>query len=271
SKTILGLFVFDDTKKDSKTILGLLEFFGINRSVDVTLNYYDDIDATTQRVIDEYTLDVTVNDLRLISSLISDFRDTPAVQALYYFLFVFDDLMVFRGIDYIDVISGLESRENKLPPRLSEMLSKFMSLWKNEFKEKYDLIRTEAILWVSASHAAYVVILMMFILRDINCTYLEYRTLQTTFEMFEFYLNELASCLREKNDGELSSVDQFFQTNDFSKIAEYCTKQIYETMKEFEGKCNIMVSLEFMRLCKNSVLLHLASSRYEKFFNENVQ
>ncbi|CAG8562310.1 16853_t:CDS:1 [Dentiscutata erythropus] len=281
-------FVFDGDKKESKTILGLLEYFGINRSVDVKLNYFNDIDTISQRVIDEYKLDAKLNDIRLTSSLIPDSHNSSAIQAYCYFIFIFDDLMVFKGIDYIDVIKGLEGRENNLPPLVSELLSIYMNHWKKDFKDKYTLLRTEAIAWVTSvnqqlqvsfnqneyfifklkCHGSYLVLILMFLLRDVNCTYLEYRTLQTTFEMFMFYINELASCLREKDVGELTSVDKLFKTSDFSRISEYCTQQIYKTMKEFEGKCNLMVSLEFLRLCKNTVFIHLASERYEKFFFE---
>ncbi|KAF0523888.1 hypothetical protein F8M41_015272 [Gigaspora margarita] len=210
------------------------------------------------------------------------------IQAYYYFAFIFDDLMIFKGIDYIDVIKGLEGRENNLPPLISEMLFIFMKHWKKDFKDKYSLIRTEIITWVTAvnqqlqasfnqneyfifklkCHASYITLILMFLVRDVNCTYLEYRTLQTTFEEFMFYINELASCLREKDDGELTSVDKLFKSNDFSRISEYCVKQIYKTFREFEGKCNLMVSLEFLRICKNTVFVHLASDRYEKFFVE---
>ncbi|CAG8644668.1 9739_t:CDS:1 [Dentiscutata erythropus] len=281
-------FVFDGDKKESKTILGLLEYFGINRSIDVKLNYFNDIDTISQRVIDEYKLDVKLNDLRLNASLMPDSHNSSGIQAYYYFAFIFDDLMIFRGLDYIDLIKGLEGRENSLPPLVSEMLSLFMNHWKKDFKDKYTLLRTEAITWATAvnqqlqvsfnqneyfifklkCHASYLTLVLMFLLRDVNCTYLEYRTLQTTFEMFMFYINELASCLREKDVGELTSVDKLFNTGDFSRISEYCTQQIYKTMKEFEGKCNLMVSLEFLRLCKNTVFVHLASDRYEKFFFE---
>ncbi|CAG8644651.1 9738_t:CDS:1 [Dentiscutata erythropus] len=279
-------FVFDGYKKESKTILGLLEYFGINRSVDVKLNYFDDIDTISQRVIDEYKLDVKLDDLRLNASLMPDSHNSSGIQAYYYFAFIFDDLMIFRGLDYIDLIKGLEGRENNLPPLVSEMLSLFMNHWKKDFKDKYTLLRTEAITWATAvnqqlqvsfnqneyfifklkCHASYLTLVLMFLLRDVNCTYLEYRTLQTTFEMFMFYINELASCLREKDVGELTSVDKLFKTSDFSRISEYCTQQIYKMMKEFEGKCNLMVSLEFLRLCKNTIFVHLASDRYEKFF-----
>ncbi|KAF0523887.1 hypothetical protein F8M41_015271 [Gigaspora margarita] len=283
-------FVFDGDKKESKTILGLLEFFGINRSIDVKLNHFDDIDTISQRVIDEYQLDVKLNDLRLNASLMPDSHNSSGIQAYYYFAFIFDDLLIFRGLDYIDLIKALEGRENNLPPLVFEMLSLFMNHWKKDFKDKYTLLRTEAITWATAvnqqlqvsfnqneyfifklkCHASYLTLVLMFLLRDVSCTYLEYRTLQTTFEMFMFYINELASCLREKDVGELTSVDKLFNTNDFSRISDYCAQQIYKTMKEFEGKCNLMVSLEFLRLCKNTVFVHLASDRYEKFFFEKI-
>ncbi|RIB00106.1 hypothetical protein C2G38_2235627 [Gigaspora rosea] len=280
-------FVFDTYKKESKTILELLEFFGINQSVDVSINYFDGIDTISQRVIDEYNLDVKLSDIRLNASLMPD-SHSSGIQAYYYFAFIFDDLMIFKGIDYIDVIKGLEGRENNLPPLISEMLSIFVNHWKKDFKDKYSLIRTEIITWVTAvnqqlqasfnqneyfifklkCHASYITLILMFLVRDVNCTYLEYRTLQTTFEEFMFYINELASCLREKDDGELTSVDKLFKSNDFSRISEYCVKQIYKALREFEGKCNLMVSLEFLRICKNTVFVHLASDRYEKFFFE---
>ncbi|CAG8662436.1 22420_t:CDS:1, partial [Gigaspora rosea] len=67
-------FVFDTYKKESKTILGLLEFFGVNQSVDVSINYFDDIDTISQRVIDEYNLDVKLSDIRLKHSSVLLFR-----------------------------------------------------------------------------------------------------------------------------------------------------------------------------------------------------
>ncbi|CAG8536532.1 3737_t:CDS:2, partial [Gigaspora rosea] len=234
---------------------------------DVKLNNFDDIDAISQRVIDEYNLDCKLSDMRLYASLMLDSHTSSGIQAYYYFGFIFDDLMIFKGIDYIDVIKGLEGRENNLPPLVSEILSIYMKHWKKDFKNKYSLLRTELITWVATvnqqlqasfnqneyfvfklkCHGSYLALIMMFLVRDVNCTYLEYRTLQTTFEMLMFYTNELASCLQEKDAGELTSVDKLFMTNDFSRISEYCVKQIYKTMKEFEGKCNLMVSLEFLR------------------------
>ncbi|CAG8660125.1 1106_t:CDS:1, partial [Dentiscutata erythropus] len=101
-------FVFDGDKKESKTILGLLEYFGINRSIDVKLNYFNDIDTISQCVIDEYKLDVKLNDLRLNASLMSGSHNSSGIQAYYYFAFIFDDLMIFRGLDYIDLFKGLE-------------------------------------------------------------------------------------------------------------------------------------------------------------------
>ncbi|CAG8791029.1 18962_t:CDS:1, partial [Gigaspora rosea] len=63
-----------------------------------------------------------------------------------------------------------------------------------------------------------------------------YHLLKTIYEKFIFYINELGSCLREQGDGEITSVDMLFKTNDFSRISEYCTQQIYNTMGEIEGK-----------------------------------
>ncbi|RIA99997.1 hypothetical protein C2G38_2236110 [Gigaspora rosea] len=74
-------FVFDGCKKESKTILGLLEFFGINQSVDVKLNNFDDIDAISQRVIDEYNLDCKLSDMRLYASLMLDSHTSSGIQA----------------------------------------------------------------------------------------------------------------------------------------------------------------------------------------------
>lgn len=279
-------FEFDETKNESASILTLMDYFGMNKKVSVTLNYFDDIDSISQRVIDEYQLDIKLSDLRLNASLMPDSHTLCGIQSYYYFAFIMDDLLVFRGLDYIELIKGLEERENRLPPIVQEMLTLFMSHWKKDFGSKYTLLRTEAITWTTAvnqqlqvkfnqneyfifklkCHASYLTLVLMFMLRDTNCTYLEYRKLQTTFEMFMFYINELASCLREKKVGELTSVDKLFRTNDFSRITEYCTSQIYSTLDEFKNKCNLMVSQEFMRLCKNTVFVHLASDRYEKFF-----
>ncbi|KAF8953254.1 hypothetical protein BGZ46_003256 [Entomortierella lignicola] len=282
-------FVFDNTHPESKTILKLMNYFSLEEKVTVHINYFDEIEHISQKVIDEYKLNVKLDDLRMNSSMMPDNHKSSGIQAYYYFAFIFDDLMVFRGIDYIEVIKGLEGRPNDLPPRVQEMLATFLAHWKKDFKDKYTLLRTEAITWVTSvnqqmqvsfnqneyfvfklkCHASYLTLILMFLLRDINCTYTEYRTLQTTFEMFMFYINELASCIRELKDGELTSVDKLFKTADFSRISEYCSLQIYNTMDKFEkeGGCNLMVSLEFKRLCKNTVFVHLASERYEKFYN----
>ncbi|KAG0049980.1 hypothetical protein BGZ83_005218 [Gryganskiella cystojenkinii] len=283
-------FVFDQSLAESHTILKLLRYFGLGETVTVSLNHFGDLESITQRVIDEYQLDIKLTDLRLNASLMPDSHTSSGIQAYYYFAFVFDDLLVFRGLDYIELIKGLEGRENNLPALVQEMLTLFMAHWKKDFKDKYTLLRTEAITWATAvnqqlqvsfnqneyfifklkCHASYLTLILMFMLRDISCTYLEYRTLQTTFEMFMFYINELASCLREKDVGELTSVDKLFKTGDFSRISEYCSTQIYATMDNFDkgGGCNLMVALEFKRLCKNTVFVHLASDRYEKFFTE---
>ncbi|KAG0035040.1 hypothetical protein BGZ82_005440 [Podila clonocystis] len=288
-KTSEKTFVFDKSLKESKTILKLMQYFSIEETVTVSLNHFSDLEEISQRVIDEYKLDVTLDDIRLNSSLMPDSHTSSGIQAYYYFAFIFDDLMVFRGLDYIELIKGLEERENKLPDLVQEMLTLFMTHWKKDFRDKYTLLRTEAITWATAvnqqlqvsfnqneyfifklkCHASYLTLVLMFLLRDVNCTYTEYRTMQTTFEMFMFYINELASCLREKDVGELTSVDKLFKTGDFSRISEYCSRQIYATMDTFskDGGCNLMVSLEFTRLCKNTVFVHLASDRYEKFFN----
>ncbi|KAG0342976.1 hypothetical protein BG000_010869 [Podila horticola] len=288
-KTSQKTFVFDKSLKESKTILELMQYFSIEETVTVSMNHFGDIDGISQRVIDEYKLDVNLDDLRMNSSLMPDSHTSSGIQSYYYFAFIFDDLMVFRGVDYIELIKALEERENNLPDLVQEMLSLFMTHWKKDFRDKYTLLRTEAITWATAvnqqlqvsfnqneyfifklkCHASYLTLILMFLLRDINCTYLEYRTMQTTFEMFMFYINELASCLREKDAGELTSVDKLFKTGDFSRITEYCSKQIYATMDTFskDSGCNLMVSLEFKRLCKNTVFVHLASERYEKFFN----
>ncbi|KAG0083855.1 hypothetical protein BGZ93_009062 [Podila epicladia] len=281
-------FVFDKSLGESNTISKLMQYFCINETVSVHLNHFNDIDEISQKVIDEYKLDVKLDDLRLNASLMPDSHTSSGIQAYYYFAFIFDDLLVFRGIDYIDLIKALEGRDNNLPELVQDMLTLFMAHWRKDFGEKYTLLRTEAITWATAvnqqlqvsfnqneyfifklkCHASYLTLILMFQLRAINCTYLEYRTLQTTFEMFMFYINELASCLREKDAGELTSVDKLFKTSDFSRISEYCSEQIYATMDTFsrDGGCNLMVSLEFKRLCKNTVFVHLASDRYEKFF-----
>ncbi|CAO3568736.1 unnamed protein product [Mortierella alpina] len=280
------VFAFDKSRKESKTIMKLLEYFNIEEKVAVSVNYFNDIDEISQKVIDEYKLDVKLDDLRLNASMMPDFHKSSGIQAYYYFAFIFDDLLVFRGLDYIDLIKALEGRDNNLPALVQEMLNLFLSHWRKDFKDKYTLLRTEAITWATAvnqqmqvsfnqneyfifklkCHASYLTLILMFLLRDVNCTYLEYRTLQTTFEMFMFYINELASCLREKDAGELTSVDKLFHTGDFSRISEYCSEQIFATMDDFSGRCNLMVSLEFKRLCKNTVFVHLSSDRYEKFF-----
>jgi len=280
--------MFDDVKNESKAIAELLDYFKMNRSISVTIYLFDDIDTIAQRVINEYKLYIKLNDLRLNAFLMPDSHKSSGIQAYYYFVFIFDDLMIFHGLDYVDVILGLEGRPNNMPPLVKEMLDLFLSHWKKDFKDKYALLRTEAITWVTAvnqqlqakfnqneyfvfklkCHASYLTLVLMFLLRDINCTYLEYRTLETTFEVFMFYINELASCLREKEVGEITSVDKLFCTGDFSRIVEYCSKQIFKTLNAFDGKCNDMVSLEFLRLCKNTVFVHLASDRYEKFFIE---
>ncbi|CAG8821740.1 33461_t:CDS:2, partial [Gigaspora margarita] len=284
-------FVFDENKKGSKTILGLLEFFKINQSFDVTLNYIDDVDTISQRVIEEYKLDVKVNDLKLFAALMPDSHNSSGIYAYYFFIFIMDDLLIFKGIDYTDLINALEEKEHNLPPLVSEMLTICMNYCKTDFEQRYELIRTEIIIWATAvnqqlqqrsfnqneyfifklkCHASYHSLLMMFMARNIKCTYLEYRKLQTTYEMVMFYINELASSIREKSVGEISSVDKFFNTSDFSRISEYCAEQLYKTVREFEGKCNLMASLEFLRLCKNTVIVHLTSERYENNIDVNI-
>jgi hypothetical protein len=281
-------FAFDNAHPESKKMKKLLEYFDIPETVTISVNHFEDLDNISQRVIDEFKLDVKLDDLRMNSSLMPDNHNSTGIQAYYYFAFIFDDLMIFRGIDYVEVIKGLEERENNLPPLVNEMLALFLSHWKKDFKSKYTLLRTEAIAWCTSvnqqlqvkfnqneyfvfklkCHASYLTLIMMFMLRDVNCTYLEYRNMQITFENFMFYINELASCIRELNDGELTSCDKLFRTNDFSRISEYCTQQIYATMDKFmNSECNLMVSLEFKRLCGNTVFVHLASERYEKFFS----
>ncbi|KAG0077967.1 hypothetical protein BGZ92_001691 [Podila epicladia] len=282
-------FVFDKSRGESSTISKLLQYFNINDTVSVLINHFHDLDEISKKVIDEYKLDVKLEDMRLNASLMPDSHTSSGIQAYYYFAFIFDDLLVFRGLDYIELIKALEGRDNNLPELVQEMLTLYMAHWKKDFGDKYTLLRTEAITWATAvnqqlqvsfdqneyfifklkCHASYLTLILMFQLRAINCTYLEYRTLQTTFEMFMFYINELASCLREKDVGELTSVDKLFKTGDFSRISEYCSEQLYVTMDTFtkNGGCNLMVSLEFKRLCKNTVFVHLASDRYEKFFN----
>ncbi|KAK3834070.1 MAG: hypothetical protein J3R72DRAFT_527016 [Linnemannia gamsii] len=289
SSRVLKTFVFDRTLEESNTILKLMQYFNLGETVKLYVNHFEDLESISQKVIDEYKLDIKLSDLRLNASMMPDSHTSSGIQAYYYFAFVFDDLLVFRGLDYIELIKGLEGRENNLPAVVQEMLTVFMSHWKKDFGDKYTILRTEAITWATAvnqqlqvkfnqneyfvfklkCHASYLTLILMFMLRDINCTYLEYRTLQTTFEMFMFYINELASCLREKDVGELTSVDKLFKTADFSRITEYCTRQLYATMDSFDkdGGCNLMVALEFKRLCKNTVFVHLASERYEKFFN----
>ncbi|KAG0051947.1 hypothetical protein BGZ83_003166 [Gryganskiella cystojenkinii] len=287
---VIKTFVFDRSLNESDTILKIMNYFNLSENVTVPINHFEDLENVSQRVIDEYKLDIKLSDLRLNASLMPDSHKSAGIQAYYYFAFVFDDLLVFRGLDYIELIKALENRENSLPVLVQEMLTLFMHYWKQDFGSKFTLLRTEAITWTTAvnqqmqvkfnqneyfifklkCHASYLTLILMFMLRDINCTYLEYRTMQTTFEMFMFYINELASCLREQSVGELTSVDKLFGTADFSRIAEYCSQQIFATMDKFdkEGGCNLMVSLEFKRLCKNTVFVHLASDRYEKFYAE---
>ncbi|KAF9105669.1 hypothetical protein BGX27_009504 [Mortierella sp. AM989] len=286
---ITRTFVFDKTHAESKTISKLIDYFSLGETVSVSVNFFEELDGISQRVIDEHKLNVNLDDLRMNASMMPDNHRSTGIQAYYYFAFIFDDLMVFRGIDYIEVIKALEERENNLPPLVQELMNTFLAHWKKDFKDKYNILRTEAITWATSvnqqlqvsfsqneyvifklkCHASYLTLILMFLLRDVNCTYLEYRTLQTTFEMFMFYINELASCIRELNDGELTSVDKLFKTGDFSRISEYCSMQIYATMDKFlnESGCNLMVALEFKRLCKNTVFVHLASERYEKFYN----
>ncbi|RIB28456.1 hypothetical protein C2G38_2059284 [Gigaspora rosea] len=285
----LKTYTFDETKKESKTILQLLNYFNLDRTVNVKLNYCEEIDNIAQCIIDKYDLKIKLYDIRTIASVLHDSQNFTGIQAYYYFLFIADDLLVFKNIDYIDVINALEGRENNLPQLVCQLITICMKHWKNEFGLQYNFIRTEIITWVTSvnqqiqaqfseneyfifklkCHFSYLTLVLMFRTRNVSCTYLEYHLLKTIYEKFIFYINELGSCLREQGDGEITSVDMLFKTNDFSRISEYCTQQIYNTMGEIEGKCNLMVKLEFLHLCKNTVFVHLAFDRYLKCYLEN--
>ncbi|KAG0195457.1 hypothetical protein BGX28_001334, partial [Mortierella sp. GBA30] len=78
-------FVFDNSLKESQTISKLMQYFGIEEKTTVPLNYFSDIDEISQRVIDEYKLDVKLDDLRLNASLMPDSHKSSGIQAYYYF------------------------------------------------------------------------------------------------------------------------------------------------------------------------------------------
>lgn len=281
-------FKFVENKKGEKYIKELLKNFNLEDNIIVEINLFKELDEETEKIIKEYNLDVKISDLQLNASLMPDSHKSSGIQAYYYFAFVFDDLLIFKGLSYIDLIKALEFKENKMPKNIQKLLNIYMEHWKKDFGNKFTLLRTEAITWATAvnqqlqvkfnkneyflfklkCHASYLTLILMFHLRDLQCNYLEYWFLKNKFELFMFYINELASCLRERDVGELSSVDKLFMTSDFERITEYCVKQIYISLNDIDTGCNLMLKLEFLRLCKNTVFVHLASHRYERFYSE---
>lgn len=281
-------FKFVENKKGEKYIKELLKNFNLEDNIIVEINLFKELDEETEKIIKEYNLDVKISDLQLNASLMPDSHKSSGIQAYYYFAFVFDDLLIFKGLSYIDLIKALEFKENKMPKNIQKLLNIYIEHWKKDFGNKFTLLRTEAITWATAvnqqlqvkfnkneyflfklkCHASYLTLILMFHLRDLQCNYLEYWFLKNKFELFMFYINELASCLRERDVGELSSVDKLFMTSDFERITEYCVKQIYISLNDIDTGCNLMLKLEFLRLCKNTVFVHLASHRYERFYSE---
>lgn len=281
-------FKFVKNKKGEKYIKELLKNFNLEDNIIVEINLFKELDEETEKIIKEYNLDVKISDLQLNASLMPDSHKSSGIQAYYYFAFVFDDLLIFKGLSYIDLIKALEFKENKMPKNIKKLLNIYMEHWKKDFGNKFTLLRTEAITWATAvnqqlqvkfnkneyflfklkCHASYLTLILMFHLRYLQCNYLEYWFLKNKFELFMFYINELASCLRERDVGELSSVDKLFMTSDFERITEYCVKQIYISLNDIDTGCNLMLKLEFLRLCKNTVFVHLASHRYERFYSE---
>jgi hypothetical protein len=281
-------FKFVENKKGEKYIKELLKIFNLEDNIIVEINLFKELDEETEKIIKEYNLDVKISDLQLNASLMPDSHKSSGIQAYYYFAFVFDDLLIFKELSYIDLIKALEFKENKMPKNIQKLLNIYMEHWKKDFGNKFTLLRTEAITWATAvnqqlqvkfnkneyflfklkCHASYLTLILMFHLRDLQCNYLEYWFLKNKFELFMFYINELASCLRERDVGELSSVDKLFMTSDFERITEYCVKQIYISLNDIDTGCNLMLKLEFLRLCKNTVFVHLASHRYERFYSE---
>lgn len=188
--TVCKIYVFNESKKGSDKILELLKFFGINKSINVTLIHFNDIDIITQHIIDEYNLDVILDNVRLYSSLVPDSHYSSGIHAFYCIIFIIDDLVIFKGIDYIEVIKSLESKENDLPPLVSQFISTCINHWKEDFKDKSDLFRTEVITWVTTVNqqmqasfntnnyfifklkytASYLMLTGMFLMRDIDST-----------------------------------------------------------------------------------------------------
>lgn len=281
-------FKFIENKKGEKYIKELLKNFNLEYNINVEINIFKELDEETEKIIKEYNLDVKISDLQLNASLMPDSHNSSGIQAYYYFAFIFDDLLIFKELNYIELIKALEFKENKMPENIQKLLKIYMEHWRKDFRDKFTLLRTEAITWATAvnqqlqvkfnkneyflfklkCHASYLTLILMFHLRDLQCNYLEYWFLKNKFELFMFYINELASCLRERNVGELSSVDKLFMTSDFERIAEYCVRQIYNSLDDIDTGCNLMLKLEFLRLCKNTVFVHLASHRYERFYSE---
>jgi hypothetical protein len=212
------IFKFIENKKGEKYIKDLLNKFNLEENINIEINIFKELDGKTENIIKEYELDVKITDLQLNASLMPDSHNSSGIQAYYYFAFIFDDLLIFKSLDYIELIKALEFKENKMPDNIKELLNIYMDHWKKDFGDKFTLLRTEAITWATAvnqqlqvkfnkneyflfklkCHASYLTLILMFHLRDLQCNYLEYWFLKNKFELFMFYINELASCLREK-------------------------------------------------------------------------
>lgn len=142
-------FKFIKNKKGEKYIKKLLENFNLEDNISVEINLFKELDEETEKIIKEYNLDVKITDLQLNASLMPDSHTSSGIQAYYYFAFVFDDLLIFKGLNYIELIKGLEFKENKMPENIKGLLNLYIKHWKKDFGNKFTLLRTEAITWAT--------------------------------------------------------------------------------------------------------------------------
>jgi hypothetical protein len=127
-----------------------------------------------------------------------DSHTSEGVQAHYYFAFVTDDLLIIRGLDYVEVLKVMKVRDNNLPKFVQEYVTLVLALWKKDYRKKYSLLRTEVMTVTMTIHqqtkalftdneyiifrikcyGAYPTLILTFLMRDINCSYLGYKTMQ---------------------------------------------------------------------------------------------
>lgn len=147
-QTITKKYVFDES---NKTIEKLINYFGLEKTIVVPVYHFEEVDSIAKKVVQEFNLNINLSDLQLNASCMPDsFGGSSGLLAYYYFVFIIDDMLIFRGLDYIELIKALEERENKMPQLLQELLTICMKHWKKDFKDKYDLLRTETIAWATS-------------------------------------------------------------------------------------------------------------------------